>query len=406
LATPSRRTSSLRPVLRRLAERVLETPDLDALARLLTQELPRALRLPGATLMVWDRKLERFQMVRPGERHVHPVTASEADAAAAQPRWLVSEGSLLETPAANTDAALVPLRARTGLVGTLVLALRARRRREPFQPSEARLLWLVACRAALAVENHLYLAELLASERVAALGTMAGMLAHDFRGPLTVIRGYAELLAESPADERAVRDRAALIVNMIDRLERMTAETLDFARGAGSLARRSLPGAALLADLARGLEQELPGLTVVADVRLAADMRADVDADKLRRAMGNIAANAREAMGGRGRLHLCATLAPAGGGADERLVIELADEGPGVPGEIREKVFEPFVTRGKKGGTGLGLAVSKRFVEEHGGTVELLPDGPGARFRLTLPVRAPDGALESKEGSVASRPRP
>jgi len=384
---------------------VLETPDLDALARLLTQELPRALRLPGATLMVWDRKLERFQTVRPGERHVHPVTASEPDASAAPPRWLVSEGSLLETPGANTDAALVPLRARTGIVGTLVLALRSRRRREPFQPSEARLLWLVACRAALAVENHLYLAELLASERVAALGTMAGMLAHDFRGPLTVIRGYAELLADGPADEPAVHERAGLIVKMIDRLERMTAETLDFARGAGSLARRSFPAAALLADLGRGIEQELPGLSVVADVRLDADVRAEVDADKLRRAVGNIAANAREAMGGRGRLHLGATLAKAGGGED-RLVIELSDEGPGVPGEIREKVFEPFVTRGKKGGTGLGLAVSKRFVEEHGGTVELLPDGPGARFRLTLPVRTPHGALESKEGSVVSRERP
>ncbi len=406
MPTPSRRTSSLRPVLRRLAERVLETPDLDALARLLTEELPRALRLPGATLLVWDRKLERFQTVRPGERQVQRLTAPEPDASAAQPRWLLSEGALLETPGANTDAALMPLRARTGLVGTLSLSLRSRRRREPFQPSEARLLWLVACRSALAVENHLYLAELLASERVAALGTMAGMLAHDFRGPLTVIRGYAELLAEGAADEGAVRERAALIVKMIDRLERMTAETLDFARGAGSLARRSFPGAELLADLARGLEQELPGLTVVADVRLAPDMRADVDADKLRRAMGNIAANAREAMGGRGRLHLRATLAAAGGGADERLVIELADEGPGVPGEIREKVFEPFVTRGKKGGTGLGLAVSKRFVEEHGGTVELLPDGPGARFRLTLPVHAPGAALESKEGSVASRERP
>ncbi|HVR71793.1 MAG TPA: ATP-binding protein, partial [Vicinamibacteria bacterium] len=178
---------------------------------------------------------------------------------------------------------------------------------------------------------------------------------------------------------------------------------LDFARGAGTLARRSFSGALLLADLARGLEKELPGLVVVADVRLSADARVDVDADKLRRAVGNIAANARDAMGGRGRLHLRATLAPGEAGALDHLVIELEDEGPGVPADIREKVFEPFVTRGKKGGTGLGLAVSKRFVEEHGGTVELLPDGPGARFRLTLPVRGPGGALESGAGRVASR---
>ena len=98
MPTPSRRTSSLRPVLRRLAERVLETPDLDALTRLLTRELPGALRLPGATLLVWDRKLERFQAVAPGETHVHPISREHPEPAAEQPRWLISEGVLLETP--------------------------------------------------------------------------------------------------------------------------------------------------------------------------------------------------------------------------------------------------------------------------------------------------------------------
>jgi signal transduction histidine kinase len=406
LPTPSRRTSSLRKILRDLADRVVETADLDALARLLTAEVPRALRLPGAVLMVWDRKLERFQTVTPGEAHMHPVAAPEPPAGAPQPRWLISEGLLLETPGDNADGALLPLRARTGLVGTLVLSLRSRRRREPFQPSEARLLWLLACRSALAVENHLYLAELLASERVAALGTMAGMLAHDFRGPMTVIRGYAELLAEGPADERDVKARAATIVQMVDRLERMTAETLDFARGAGKLARRPLVITALIDDLARSLQAELPGLQVAAEVRLDDEARAELDVDKVRRAIGNIAANARDAMGGRGTLHVRASLAPAASGLDERLVIELQDEGPGVPAEIRDRLFDPFVTRGKKGGTGLGLAVSKRFVEEHGGTVELLPDGPGARFRLTLPVHAPEAALESKEGARSSREQP
>ena len=114
---------------------------------------------------------------------------------------------------------------------------------------------------------------------------------------------------------------------------------------------------------------------------------ASLDVDKLRRVASNIAANARDAMGGRGRLVVTARLLGAGeswpAGA---LVLTLEDEGPGVPPEIRESLFEPFVTRGKKGGTGLGLAVARRFVEDHGGKLELLPEGPGARFRLTLPV--------------------
>jgi signal transduction histidine kinase len=370
---------------------VLETADLDALARLLTQELPKALRLPGATLLVWDRKLERFQTVAAGSTHVEPVHEGAPDAGAPQPRWLISEGLLLETPGANADGALLPLRARTGLVGTLLLTLRSRRRREPFQASEARLLWLLASRAALAVENHLYLAEIVTSERMAALGTMAGMLAHDFRGPMTVIRGYAELLAEGAVPVEQAGPHARLIVQMVDRLERMTAETLDFARGAGRLVRRPQAIAALVEDLARGLESELPGLQVVADVHVRADAQVELDADKVRRAVGNIAANARDAMGGRGVLRMRARLAPPEDDSAERLVLDLQDEGPGVPPEIRDRLFDPFVTRGKKGGTGLGLAVSKRFVEEHGGTVELLEEGPGARFRLTLPVRGSAG---------------
>lgn len=386
MSTPSRRTSSLRPVLRRLAERVPETADLDSLARLLTDELPRAVRVAGATLLIWDRRVEQFQAVTPGETHVHPVAAAAPPADAPQPRWLLSEGLLLETPHANADAVLVPLRARTGLVGSLTLALRPHRRRVPFQASEAKLLWLLACRSALAIENHLYLAELVASERMAAIGTMASMLAHDFRGPMTVIRGYAELLTESERPEE-VKERAALIVGMIDRLERMTSETLDFARGAGRLVRRPLVVADVLDTLARDLERELPGLRVEVEAHLPEGTRVELDSDKMRRVLGNMAANARDAMGGRGRLHLRARLS-AGGGAGDRLALEVADEGPGVPPEIRARVFEPFVTRGKKGGTGLGLAVSKRFVEEHGGTLELLEDGPGARFRLTLPLSA------------------
>jgi signal transduction histidine kinase len=97
-------------------------------------------------------------------------------------------------------------------------------------------------------------------------------------------------------------------------------------------------------------------------------------------------------MGGRGVVHLTVRLVPAGN-APERLLVEVADEGPGVPEEIRATLFEPFVTARKKGGTGLGLAVARRFVEDHGGTIELVADPPpggpsGARFRLLLPLVA------------------
>jgi signal transduction histidine kinase len=345
----------------------------------------------SATLLLWDRRLESFEGVALTEdgrlRTFRPGSAPNAGPAA---RWLVSDGELLHTAGEGGDGVLVPLLARSGLAGSLVLG-RAARRRCPVSPREAPLVTLIASRAALAIENNTYQKELIASERLAALGTMAGMLVHDFRGPMTVIRGYAETLQGPGLPEDEVAARAGLIIEAVDRLERMTTETLDFARGAERLVLRPVPVALLLIDLAAGLEEELPGLDVVQDFDLPRGLRTRLDVDKLRRAISNVAANARDAMGGAGRLHLRARVEPRKGqdGPADALVLVFADEGPGVAPEIRDRLFQPFVTSGKKGGTGLGLAVARRFVADHGGSLELW-DGPpiarGAHLRLVLPL--------------------
>lgn len=379
--------TSLLPALRRLSELALEATSLEAVARLLTRQLPKALGLPGATLLLWNRKLDSFESLSPGETQLRPLRSEGKDGVEApRARYLLSEGQLLENPGGTDEGVLVPLLARSGLAGMLALPAHRRRRKTPFRPSEARLLSALAGRAALAIENHLYQRELIASERMAALGTMAGMLAHDFRGPMTVIRGYAETLEAGDSKPAEVRERAALIVEMVDRLERMTAETLDFARGAGRLARRTIALPSLLEELASGVEMEVPDLVVLRHFAVPAAQTAAVDVDKLHRVVGNIASNARDAMGGGGRLHLDAQV------EDGRLILIVADEGPGVPAEIRDDLFEPFVTRGKKQGTGLGLAVARQFVEDHGGSLSLLDQGPGARFRIVLPLH---GGIES-----------
>jgi signal transduction histidine kinase len=278
---------------------------------------------------------------------------------------------------------------RAGLTGMLVLGARRGRRQLPYNRAELRGLALLASRAALSLEHLFYQRELITSERMAALGSMAGMLAHDFRGPMTVIRGYAETIADGGLAETDVQQRARMIMQMVDRLERMTGETLDYARGGGKLAARAVDAGRFVSELLRGLELEEPGLALVSDVQLPEGLVLQLDTDKLKRAAGNLAHNAAEAMKGAGRLHvkvrLEAALQP---GSVSLLVLCFRDEGPGVPAGIRERVFEPFVTSGKKHGTGLGLAVARRFVEDHGGRLVLLPDGPGACFRMELPVVA------------------
>jgi signal transduction histidine kinase len=376
-----------------LADQVLEVPDRDGLTRLLTQSLPPALGVSSVALLFWDRKLEAFEALSTNETQLHAVRPGSAPIPTPETHYLLSEGQLLKTPGGSGEGVLVPLQARGGLVGMMVLGPRGRGKRARYRPSELKQLGVLASRCALALENQLYHQELIASERMAALGAMAGMLAHDFRNPMTVIRGYAESLFEAMEPE-SVRSRAELIVRMVDRLERMTAETLDFARGGGRLARRLVDVGAFLEELAAGLEREFRGLEVRRDIDLPARTLASLDTDKLRRAVGNVAANARDAMGGRGRLTLVASTVTVA--AEPRLELMVGDEGPGVLPEVRERLFEPFVTLGKKNGTGLGLVVARRFVEDHGGSIELLPREPGAWFRILLPLAS--GELPDRMG--------
>jgi len=385
LASGRRRTA-----LGQIAERVLEAPDLPAVTRLLTEDLPRAIDAHDATLLLWDHRLETFEGIALTDtgslRTFQPEAAGPAGPKA---RWLLSDGQLIETSPGAQEGMLVPLLARSGLAGMLVLGPAPQRSR-PVSDGEARIVSIIATRAALAVENHAYQKELISSERLAALGTMAGMMVHDLRGPMTLIRGWAETLLEGDVPPAETAARARLIVEAVDRLERMTTETLDFARGAEKLALRSVPLGIFLAELAAGIEAELPGLAVARDFEVPGGRRGTLDVDKIRRAVANVAANACDAMGGRGRLRFAARILAGADGSGERLELLLADEGPGVPLEIRDHVFDPFVTLGKKRGTGLGLAVARRFVEDHGGRLELLPPpsppAHGACFRIALPL--------------------
>jgi signal transduction histidine kinase len=390
-----RANASRTHLLRRLADQVLEAPDVLGLTKVLTQALPAAVRVEGATLLVWDRKLDSFEglSIAEDETQVRAFRPLAGGIPTPETHYLISDHQLIETPGGSGEGTLVPLMARSGLVGMLVLGRPRRRRKRPFGKAEAHLVSVIANRSALALENLLYQKELIKTERMAALGTMAGMLAHDFRGPMTVIRGYAETLLEPGLSAEELRARADLIVQSVDRLERMTAETLDFARGGGTLARRTVYLPVFLQELAAGLGLELPGCEVVRDFDVPVGTKAALDVDKLRRAVGNIAANARDAMGGQGRIHISARIAAGDERGPARLVLGLSDEGPGVADEIRDRLFQPFATFGRKKGTGLGLAVARRFVEDHGGTIELLPNlpasGRGAHFRIQLPLAAP-----------------
>src|SRR5688572_7912668 len=99
-------TATANRTLKHLVDHVLEQPDLESLSHLLTQQLPRALGLSGATLLLWDRKLNSFQAVPAGETHIKRIELGEEAVAAPDARYLISDGELIETAGGKGDGAL------------------------------------------------------------------------------------------------------------------------------------------------------------------------------------------------------------------------------------------------------------------------------------------------------------
>jgi signal transduction histidine kinase len=219
-----------------------------------------------------------------------------------------------------------------------------------------------------------------AAERAArgeALSRMAAMAAHEIRNPLAVIRGTIDLLRERSGAALGERGASDLqdVLGEVERLRRLTEDFLDVA-GDRALVRSRFELREMLEDAARAAEASFPAVRVR---RSFTDLpRIDGDPGRLRQVFANLLSNAAQAQR-EGEIELSAAA------ADGEVRITVHDSGPGVPPEIRDRLFEPFVSA-KSGGTGLGLALSRRFVERHGGMLDLVGDGrPGATFQVRLP---------------------
>ena len=233
--------------------------------------------------------------------------------------------------------------------------------------------------------------ELVRSERLAAVGKIAAMITHEVRNPLSSIGLNAELLDEELGaipGERGDEARQLLraITREIDRLTAITEEYLTFARlPKPRLASASL--AALVDDLVRFVRNELTAMRVEVVVEHAPDLpAAQFDEGQIRQALLNLVRNAAEAVSGGGAAgHVWIRTRSAG----DRVVVEVADDGPGIPEELRDRLFDPFATT-KQGGTGLGLALTHQIVKDHGGAMKVASvPGQGASFTIELPASRP-----------------
>ncbi len=343
----------------------------------------------------------RVQAARGGWLEVLADAAWAADGALA--RWLAtnrrpllvaSQREVMEdlpdadtTPLERAGAeVIVPLEAANRLTGFLLLG--ATRRVGGWTAERAGVLATLAVPAALAFEHAALVQEsgdrlrrLYRAERLAVAGTLAAGLAHEIRNPLTAIRTGIQVIRDR--DDTASDSAEVLgdVMSEVDRIDRLVSGLLLFAR-----APRARHEPVDLAEPARRavllVEPRARRQGVALSVRLAAVPRVQGDPGELEQVVLNLLLNAVEALPGPGEVEL--TLAPDQGG--RRVVLEVADRGPGLPSDLGDRVFDPFVTT-KREGTGLGLPISFQIVRRHGGELTLgARPGDGAVARVSLPV--------------------
>ena len=319
---------------------------------------------------------------------IYPTRSSESSRRAS-----TVSGSILQV---SEDSSFVPSEQLIGL-----LCIKDDRSRDAFASAELDLLSAIAAQLGITVQNSQLYERMKERDRLAALGQMAAGLAHEIRNPLGAIKGAAEFIAPG-ADGRLPEDAGDFVRIVIEetrRLNRVVSQFLDYARpwrgddvplDVNSVIEKTV---AVLRQIMEEQASTQPGLVVPSLVlELSPDLpQVRGDAEQLRQVFLNLALNAVQAMAdktdGSAQLQIVTGLRPTGrlGSVAHSIEVRFQDKGTGIDPQAMKNLFIPFFTT-KERGTGLGLPISQRIIENHGGFIEARNrPGGGATFVVILP---------------------
>jgi signal transduction histidine kinase len=240
---------------------------------------------------------------------------------------------------------------------------------------------------------------LLGAERLATIGRMASSISHDLRHPLTAVLANAEFLADADLNPQQREELYLEIRIAVNRLTDLIDSLLELSRPAESM---NIADAPIERTISRAIElvHAHPQFQKIA-VSFDSDglHNAQFDARKMERVFYNLLLNACQAAQGCG-----SQVAVMVSNHEEDLVIRIVDDGPGVESSIRDKLFQPFVSYGKENGTGLGLTIAQKIVQDHGGTLQLESSAPGRTVMQIVLLRTLNqAAMGNGQAADASR---
>jgi len=223
---------------------------------------------------------------------------------------------------------------------------------------------------------------LVRSERLATVGRLAAHVAHEIRNPLTTIGGFARAMLRNPHDATKVERNTRIIIEEVERLERILADVMNFSKPGKPILRERDINETIQAICAFH-ENEFANNNITLRVSLDPDCpKLRFDPEQIRQVLINLFKNAIEAMPEGGELTVMTRA------LEDRVEVAVADTGHGMSDNILDNLFQPFFTT-KLGGTGLGLSVSQKIIHDHGGDIMVRSrPGAGSSFTFWLPIPA------------------